>query len=145
MRQSQKGFKIVGVNISPNMIEIAKKQVPSGEFFVSDMTECEFNDEEFDLIVSAFAIIHFPQEKQVDLFKNIFRWLKPGGATYFTLGDEDKREVIEEDWHGAKMFWSYFSPEKYREMFGEIGFKLAWDEIENLPNGETFYNVILKK
>lgn len=127
------------------MIEIAKKQVPSGEFFVSDMTECEFDDEEFDLIVSAFAVIHVPQEKQIDLFKNIFRWLKPSGATYFTLGDEDKREVIEENWHGVKMFWSYFSPAKYREMLSEIGFRLAWDEIENLPNGETFYNVIWKK
>jgi 2-polyprenyl-3-methyl-5-hydroxy-6-metoxy-1,4-benzoquinol methylase len=67
---AQKGFSIVGVDISPNMIEIAKKQVPSGEFFVSDMTECEFEDEEFDSIVSAFAIIHVPQEKQIDLFKN---------------------------------------------------------------------------
>lgn len=142
---ADKGFDVVGVDISPGMIEIAKQQIPAGRFFVSDMAECTFDASEFDMIVSAFAIIHVPQEKQKALFEKIFHWLKPGGVTYFTLGHKEEKEVLKEDWNGVKMYWSYFSPEQYRALLKEIGFRLLWDETENLANGECFYNVILKK
>ncbi len=43
------------------------------------------------------------------------------------------------------MYWSHFGKQKYQELIAEVGFELIWDEVENLPNGEDFYNVILKK
>ncbi len=141
---ADKGFETVGVDISPEMIEIAKRQIPQGKFFVSDMVECQFDDEEFDAIVSAFAIIHVPQERQEKLFEKIFGWLKPHGTAYLVLGHRETKDWIEE-WHGVKMYWSHFGSEKYKEIIDKIGFKIIWDEVENLPNDEVFYNVILKK
>ncbi len=69
---ADKGFDVTGVDLSREMIEIAKTQIPEGRFFVSDMVECQFDREEFDVIVSAFAIIHVPQERQLTLFKKFF-------------------------------------------------------------------------
>src|SRR4028118_940361 len=91
---ADKGFDVTGVDISQKMIEIAKSQIPQGRFFVSDMVECQFNQEEFDVIVSAFAIIHVPQEKQLSLFKKIFEWLKKNGTAYLVLANRDVKE-----WH----------------------------------------------
>lgn len=141
---ADKGFDVTGVDISREMIEIAKTQIPEGRFFVSDMVECQFNKEEFDVIVSAFAIIHVPQERQLTLFRKIFEWLKKHGTAYLVLAN---RDVIEwqEDFYGVEMYWSHFGKQKYQELINEVGFKLIWDEVENLPNGEVFYNVILKK
>lgn len=141
---ADKGYEVVGVDISPKMIEIAKKQIPQGKFFVSDMTECQFREEEFDAIVSAFAIIHVPQEKQLLLFKKIFKWLKKDGTAYLVLANQDVKEWLE-DFYGVKMYWSHFGKQKYKEIIGKVGFKMIWDEVETLSNSEVFYNVILKK
>jgi 2-polyprenyl-3-methyl-5-hydroxy-6-metoxy-1,4-benzoquinol methylase len=141
---AEKGFDITGVDISRKMIEIAHGQIPQGNFFVSDMTECEFAEAEFDVIVSAFAIIHVPQEKQFSLFENIFKWLKKDAVAFLILAANDVPEWIE-NFYGAKMYWSHFGSEKYKDIINEVGFQMLWDKIETLSNGEVFYNVILKK
>ncbi len=141
---ADKGFDVTGVDLSREMIEIAKTQIPQGRFFVSDMVECQFTGEEFDVIVSAFAIIHVPQERQLILFKKIFEWLKKNGTAYLVLANQDVKEW-REDFYGVEMYWSHFGKQKYQQLINEVGFELIWDEVENLPNGEVFYNVILKK
>lgn len=141
----ERGFGVTGVDISSEMIEISRKNIPAGKFFVSDMLDCKFADEEFDVIVSTFAIIHIPQEEQNILFKKIYNWLKTGGMTYLVLGSQNQKEVTKDNWHGVRMFWSSFSPEEYQKIIKETGFKLLWDEIEEIPDDATFYNVILQK
>lgn len=141
---ADKEFDVTGVDISREMIEIAKTQIPQGRFFVSDMVECQFNGEEFDVIVSAFAIIHVPQERQLTLFKKIFKWLKTGGAAYLVLANQESKDWTD-DFHGVQMYWSHFGRHGYQEIFDKVGFELIWDEVETLSNGEVFYNVILKK
>ncbi|HEY0427660.1 MAG TPA: class I SAM-dependent methyltransferase [Pyrinomonadaceae bacterium] len=141
---AEKGFDVTGVDISSKMIEIAREQIPQGNFFVSEMTECEFGEEEFDVIVSAFAIIHVPQKKQSSLFKNIFKWLKTGGVAFLILATNDVEEWIE-DFYGVEMYWSHFGSEKYKEIIADAGLQMLWDKIETLSNGEVFYNVIIKK
>ncbi len=78
------------------------------------------------------------------LFKKIFKWLKKDGTAFLVLANQDVKEWFD-DFHGVRMFWSHFGPKKYKEIFDKVGFNLIWNEIENLPNGEIFYNVILKK
>ena len=139
------GFEITGIDISEVMIKIAREQIPDGDFQLGDMSEVDFDEGAFDLIVSTYAIIHVRREKQEALFRNIHRWLRPGGRTYLVLGDADQPAVIKEDWHGVQMYWSYYSPETYDRLFLKIGFRKVWSEEVTLSNGERFYNIILEK
>jgi 2-polyprenyl-3-methyl-5-hydroxy-6-metoxy-1,4-benzoquinol methylase len=141
---ARKGFHVTGVDISEQMIEIAHKQLPQGNFIRSDMTECQFGEASFDLIVSTFAIIHIPQAEQRELLSNVFKWLKPSGVAYLALGAKNEKSLVQ-DWKGVQMYWSHFGPEEYRPMLLSIGFELLFGELEEFPNGETFYNVILRK
>ena len=141
---ARKGFHVTGVDISEQMIEIARKQVPQGNFIRRDMTECLFDEASFDLIVSTFAIIHIPQPEQEHLLRNILKWLKSSGIAYLTLGAINEQSVIR-DWKGVSMYWSHFGPEEYRLTLRNIGFELLWEELEDFPNGEKFSNVILRK
>lgn len=142
---TEKGFECTGVDISEKMIKIAENELPNANLFVEDMANLNFKNEMFDLIVSTYAIIHIPQEKQHKLLLDIYNWLKPNGKAYLVLGEKDKKSEIKNDWHGVEMYWSYYSPKKYNEIFIELGFKKIWEEIEDIPNGEQFYNVILEK
>src|SRR5580692_4181220 len=106
---ARKGFQVTGVDISEQMIEIARRQVPQGIFIQGDMTECQFNEASFDLIVSTFAIIHIPQPEQEQLLRNIWKWLRFSGIAYLTLGAINEQSLIRE-WKGVTMYWSHFGP-----------------------------------
>lgn len=140
-----KGFEVVGVDLSESMLAIARRTIPTGQFFVADMVDCTFAPDEFDLILSTFAIIHVPQEKQRLLFQKMHTWLKPGGTAYLVLGFRDEKEVFEDGWYGVRMFWSTFSQAQYQDLFREVGFNLLWSEVETPPNDGTFYTVIVRK
>ena len=141
----ERGLTGTGIDISEKMIELGKKQVPDGKFICGDMMEHDFADNHFCLIVSTFAIIHVPRQDQFKLLHNIYDWLKKGGVSYLVLGNENIKEEIKENWHGVKMYWSYYTSREYQGMLDKIGFRRIWEAIEDLPNGEQFYNVILKK
>jgi 2-polyprenyl-3-methyl-5-hydroxy-6-metoxy-1,4-benzoquinol methylase len=141
----EKGFDITGVDISSEMIKLAQQNIPNGKFFASDMLECSFPAEEFDVIISTFAIIHIPQHKQKELFEKIFNWLKKDGVAYLVLGYNNIEEDINENWRGVKMYWSHFGADEYKKILNGIGFKIIWEQVEEILNDATFYNVILRK
>ncbi|HXH69570.1 MAG TPA: hypothetical protein VNI60_04400, partial [Pyrinomonadaceae bacterium] len=76
--------------------------------------------------------------------KKMFKWLKKDGTAFLVLGNQAVKDRTE-NFHGVQMYWSHFGKEGYREITDKVGFKLVWDDVETLPNGEVFYNVILKK
>ncbi len=73
----EKGLKVTGIDISLEMLSVAKEKVPSANFMEMDFYDLKFNDHTFDGILSmtAFEFIKEPQ-KAIDEF---IRVLKPGG------------------------------------------------------------------
>jgi len=64
------------------MLEQARSRFPAGdriEYRVDDMAEANLGDEQWNLVISALAIHHLPDEKKCDLYRRIRRALKPGG------------------------------------------------------------------
>ncbi len=49
----------------------------------SDMRDLQFDNEHFDLIISAIAIHHLPSKDKSTLIRNCLRWLRPGGTLAF--------------------------------------------------------------
>jgi len=74
----------IGVDISANMLELAKKDIPAGVTFQQKaMEDLDFNPETFDLVVSSLAF-HYVADL-AELFKNIYRILKPSGWLLFSI------------------------------------------------------------
>jgi len=74
---AQAGYDVVGIDISEDMIEIAKKRNSKAKFFVSDY-ENNGIDGKFDVAVIYDALHHADSEKVV--IQNIFDALKDGGV-----------------------------------------------------------------
>jgi ubiquinone/menaquinone biosynthesis methyltransferase len=79
--------RVVGVDITPGMIEIAngKKQqleINGIEFEVGDITRLDFHDNTFDRITVGYGVRNVPDIAY--LLSEIFRMLKPGGR-FFSL------------------------------------------------------------
>lgn len=54
--------------------------------------------------------------------------LKPGGLALLCLGAEHSIDDFDEDFFGARMYWSHFDTETYLEMLKDCGFTVIWSK-----------------
>lgn len=99
-------FVVTGVDISARQISRARDNVPNARFLQAEMTRLRFAPASFDAVAAFFSIIHVPRHEHPKLFHKITTWLRPGGLFVASLGARSLDEGIEEDWHGAPMYWA---------------------------------------
>jgi ubiquinone/menaquinone biosynthesis C-methylase UbiE len=74
-----------GLDISKDLIEHAKRIVPAGHFTVGDMTNTQYHNDQFDLVISVAAIHHIPSKKLRGMaLREMHRIVKPGGSVVVT-------------------------------------------------------------
>lgn len=139
----EKGFKVIGVDISEEMISLAKKNLPGNEYLVKDMAEIDFPVNSFDAVVSFYAIFHIPREEHLALLKKLHTLLKTDGHLAITMGSSDW-EGTEDDFHGAKMFWSHYGKDKNVELVKQAGFRIVYDTIDT-SGGEKHLVIFARK
>lgn len=122
-------FKVVGVDFSEGQIRLARELVPGTEFVCRDITELDFPDDSFGAICSYYAIIHIPREEHRGLLRNFYRMLKPGGLVLLSMGFSDSAIDIEEDFFGARMYWSHFNADTNLKMLADCGFRIIWSDV----------------
>ena len=133
---------VTGIDISKNMIKLARENVSTARFLKMDMTKITFKPNSFDGIVSFYAIIHIPREKHKKVIKNFYKVLKPGGLALLCMGNDDWESI--EMYKGTKMFWSQYAPEKTLKIIQNGGFNIIFDRVIKI-GGESHYWILAKK
>lgn len=129
-------FNVVGVDISPVQIQLARQRVPRGEFICADMTEVEFTEGRFAAIVALYSLIHVPFDQQRPLLARIAGWLRRGGYFLGVVGHQ-AWTGIEDDWlgvEGATMYWSHADAATYRQWLTEAGLEVLEEQF--VPEGD---------
>jgi len=119
-------FDVTGVDFSETQIDLAKKNVSNAKFLCDDMTRLKFREGTFDGICSYYAIIHIPREEHQLLLLNFYHMLKTGGVALLCLGAENLVNDIDENYLGARMYWSHYDSDTYIKMLNECGFSIMW-------------------
>ena len=60
---SKLGAKVTGIDISPELIDLAKKQFPSLEFMAQDIAKLELGNQKFDFVYSSLCL-HYVENWQ---------------------------------------------------------------------------------
>ncbi|GAB4485769.1 MAG: class I SAM-dependent methyltransferase [Anaerolineales bacterium] len=123
-RELAKRFIVTGVDISAEQIRRARQNVPHAEFLHSDIMTLDFPAASFDAAVALYSIFHLPRGEHGRLFRNIRRWLKPGGYLLATLASKPEEAYTQEDFFGTPMYWSNYGMSEYRAMLAEAGFEI---------------------
>jgi len=160
----KQGFKTIGIDISPEMIQLAKKTDPKGTYYLVDDGEYHIlKQENFDLILSAFTFDNIPQYKKPVVIKGLINLLKKEGilinlvsspemythewASFSTKDfpenkhakDGDVIPIITTEFKDQRPCYDIFcSPEAYQQIFSQVGLTLLQTE-KPLATGEEPY------
>lgn len=92
--------RVVGVDLSEEMLERARANVPGAEFRRADASALPFPDGSFDLVTHA---------NMIPFFDEVARVLRPGGTALFAFSIGDQTPI-------------YVTPERLRAALAERGF-----------------------
>lgn len=123
-------YRLVAVDISARSVEQARQDIPGAEFLHRDMTEVEFPPATFAGVAAFYSIIHVPREEHGPLLTRIGCWLGPGGVFVGAFGVFDAPGTYEEDWLGARMFWSSYDAETGRGLVEQAGLEIEHAVVE---------------
>lgn len=137
------GYKVVGIDISEKQIELARRNFPNQSFQIKDMSELKEGEFQTNAVVSFYAIFHTPREQHQKLFRKINSFLPEGGLILVTMGSSEW-EGTEDDFHGAKMYWSHYGTDKNKEVIKQAGFEILFDEVDE-GGGERHLIILAKK
>jgi SAM-dependent methyltransferase len=94
---ADRGVEVVGVDLSPGMLDEARRRNPGMTFLEGDMRALPVPDGSWAAIVCFYAIVHLAPEELPAAFAEFRRVLRPGGRVVvaFHIGDE---VVHTEEW-----------------------------------------------
>jgi ubiquinone/menaquinone biosynthesis C-methylase UbiE len=78
-----RGAEVIGVDISEEMIKIAKEQAPKATFLKADLLKIPFPNNHFDIITSSYVLDHIEDLNYAAT--EILRVLKDNGEFIFTI------------------------------------------------------------
>lgn len=79
-------FEVKGIDVSANLLELAKVQHPEVHFELADITSWK-SQENYDLIIAWDSIFHLPLEEQEPVLKKLCHYLNPQGVLVYTFGE----------------------------------------------------------
>jgi SAM-dependent methyltransferase len=124
----EKGFNVLGVDISSQMIKIAQKNVPLANFKELSITDLDY-DKKFDGVFSSYSMLLLNPQLFRDVANRIVKSLKDNGLLYLSLneprfeGEDVDKEVIV-DIMGEKMYSRAYREEEILTIFSPLGMKL---------------------
>ena len=84
----QHGHSVVGMDSSSNMLAMARKNIPRGDWRLGDMRQLDL-PERFNGIIGWNSFFHLTRDEQRKTLPEIARHLLPGGALLLTVGPHE--------------------------------------------------------
>ncbi len=133
----ERGAEVVGIDLSPAMVERARQLNPGIEFRQGDMTALAVGDGAWAGITAFYSLIHLHRAEVVAGLGELRRVLRPQGLLFlaFHIGDQT---LHLDDWmgHPVSLDFAFFRPE---EMSGYL--RAAGFEIEQIIEREPYPDV----
>ena len=120
------GLEVVGVDLSPGMIEVARREHPAVRFEVGTMAALPFADGALAGALAWYSVIHTPEERQGELYAEFARVVRPGGILLlaFQVG-EDVVHLTHAYGHDLDLHTRRQHPDRVEERLVEAGFTVT--------------------
>ena len=145
------GFEVIGLDLSKEMLNLARQKFPQIDFREQDIRKLGFPPESFDGIIASCSLIHIPKKDVPSLIESFRQILKKNGAIYIALQGGNSEEIfIDEPFKpDEKLFVNIISFEEIKNLLVKNGFSIV-KKYEREPKSKEELNytklyVIAKK
>jgi ubiquinone/menaquinone biosynthesis C-methylase UbiE len=122
---SKLGLDAFGIDLSPGMLEVARRTYPQLRFEEGSMLALDLPDASLGGLLAYYSIIHIPWEQRAQVFAEFHRVLAPGGVLMlvFQVGDDRGRRT---DFLGTalQLDWYRQQPDEVAGLLREAGFEM---------------------
>ena len=125
----EKGFDVLGVDLSEEMVKVAIKNVPEAIFVQLSMNEIAYRDE-FDGVMSSFSMLLLPPDLFKETASRIYSALVEGGYLYLSLNEpasvsDDPDSDVFVNIMGQDMYSRAYTVEEIEGYFQPLGLSLV--------------------
>lgn len=147
-----RGYKAEGVDLSEEMVRIAREKVHEGKFTLMDMRHLDYADTTFDGIISSYSLIHIPSDEIPDTLKEFYRVLRPGGNLLIIVQKGEADHIVNEPFDKKeRMFINFFTCARLAKLLSTAGFSIIQQEevrtsdIHEFAKSDTIIYTIAEK
>lgn len=125
---SSQGLAPHGVDLSPEMIRVARRDYPEHLFELSDLRALPFDDGSMAGAVGWYSLMYLPPDDRPGAFGELARVVKPGGyfATAFKVGDDQLLRAGRALDLGIEFDIYWLSPAEMERRVVEAGFEVVF-------------------
>ncbi|MDP9847055.1 class I SAM-dependent DNA methyltransferase [Streptosporangium lutulentum] len=138
------GVPAFGVDLSPGMVEVARRRHPGLRFGEGSMTALDLKDGELGGVLAWWSTHHIPWEQLPVVYAEFHRTLAPGG--YLLLGTHvgDEHLRPQQGYGHPVSYESYLlPPDRIAELLTEAGFVVTARLLEEPREGQKRQQVCL--
>lgn len=115
----------IGIDISSEMINVAKEINPNLCFEQADILDLKYSSNSFGSAIAFYSIVHFDYEQVQTAFKEIYRVLIEGGELLFAFHIGDNIVHLQNFLdHDVEIDFHFFEVDKIKSLLIEAGFKI---------------------
>ncbi|MEV0029015.1 class I SAM-dependent methyltransferase [Nocardia sp. NPDC050793] len=118
------GVSTFGMDLSPRMIELARKEYPGLRFEVGSIEELDIEDGALAGLVAWYSIIHLPPERVPHVLREFHRVLRTGGHALLAFQTADAADTALAFDHRVTRAYCW-SPDRLAELSREAGFTVV--------------------
>jgi SAM-dependent methyltransferase len=131
------GFHVEGLDISSEMIDLAKQLHPDTLFYRADI--CCWNPPKlYSLIVAWDSTFHLPLDMQESVMKKLCNALEPDGVLMFTCGGGHKPSEVSGAFQGQDFEYSTLGVNAFLKILSESQCTCLHLEYDQYPNNHVY-------
>ena len=138
----QRGFQVLGIDESEKMLEIARLQVPEGQFIRDNMIDVQLQGR-FAAAVVWDSIFHIERKYHSTVFNKLANALENDGRVLLSVGGSGA-DSFSSKMFGHTFFYSGHKPEVTRQLLEAEGFEIELWEVDD-PSSRGHIAVIVRK
>jgi ubiquinone/menaquinone biosynthesis C-methylase UbiE len=132
---TKEGLIVLGIDLSKNLLKIAKQKNPTCSFVYGNFLDLPFPDSSFDGLWSHNSLVHLENKNQVEKAVSEFsRVLKIKGWIHFFVKAQmgEKKTAVKKDaFSGHERYFRYYTKSEVEELLKKNNFKIK--SMKQLP------------
>jgi ubiquinone/menaquinone biosynthesis C-methylase UbiE len=142
---TSRGLSPRGVDLSPGMIEVARRENPGFDYQVADVRELPFGDASLAGVVCWFSLIYLAPDARDRAFAELARVVRPGGClvTAFKHGTGTLHRNGPSSSLGVDFERYWLSPREMEDRFADAGFAMVFQGHTPPEDGGPPYGYML--